>query len=129
MSWASNDGGEHGSGSIVSGETGLAHAGAIVDYESGNILVAHVDGLCGLARSYKEIGTKTSAHSCSQKTDERMPADARIYLGHAVPSGLGPRALVWPGSPYLAIGFPYLGGQDPEMRCGKGLWDALIAIT
>merc|ERR1711974_114938 len=30
MAWASNDGGEDSPGGIISGETGLAHAGAIV---------------------------------------------------------------------------------------------------
>ena len=31
MSWASDDGGEHSPGSIVSGESGLAHSGSIVN--------------------------------------------------------------------------------------------------
>ena len=30
MSWSADDGGEHSPGGIVSGETGLAHPGAIV---------------------------------------------------------------------------------------------------
>merc|ERR1711863_176205 len=37
-----NDGGEHGPGSIVSGEPSLAHAGAIVTDKSGNVLVTHL---------------------------------------------------------------------------------------
>merc|ERR1712088_76260 len=41
VTWATNDGGEDSSGSIISSETGLAHAGAIVNNESGNILVTH----------------------------------------------------------------------------------------
>ena len=42
MSWASNDGWEDGPGGIVSGETGLAHTGAIVYNQSSYVLVAHV---------------------------------------------------------------------------------------
>merc|ERR1712112_555435 len=41
MSWTAYDGGEHGSGSVVSGEPGLAHAGAIVTNKSSNVLVTH----------------------------------------------------------------------------------------
>merc|ERR1711975_203594 len=38
-----NNGGEDGSGSVISGETGLAHTGAIVNNKSSNVLVTHVD--------------------------------------------------------------------------------------
>merc|ERR1712186_191271 len=38
----SNDGGEDGPGGVVSGEAGLAHAGAIVTDKSGNVLVTHL---------------------------------------------------------------------------------------
>jgi len=41
MTRAADDGREHGARSVVTGETGLAHAGAIVNYESGNIVVTH----------------------------------------------------------------------------------------
>jgi len=37
--------GEDGAGRIVTGETGLAHAGAVVNHKGGNILVAHFRGL------------------------------------------------------------------------------------
>merc|ERR1712043_50976 len=37
-----NDGGEDGSGSVISGESSLAHAGAIVNNKSGNVLVTHL---------------------------------------------------------------------------------------
>ena len=46
MPGAAHDGGEHGTGSIVSGESSLAHAGAIVHYESSNIVVTHVGEIC-----------------------------------------------------------------------------------
>merc|ERR1711988_1457200 len=39
---ASNDGGEDSPGGIISGETGFAHAGAIVNDKSGGIFVTHV---------------------------------------------------------------------------------------
>merc|ERR1712102_4905 len=42
---ATNDGGEDGSGGIISGESSLAHAGAIVNNQGSKILVTH---LCGL---------------------------------------------------------------------------------
>merc|ERR1711933_379218 len=36
-----NNGGDDSSGSVISGETGLAHAGAIVNNKSSNVLVTH----------------------------------------------------------------------------------------
>ena len=44
MFWASNNGREHGSGSIITGETGLAHTGTIVDHEGLHffIVIAHI---------------------------------------------------------------------------------------
>ena len=42
MSGASDDGREDGARSVVTGESGLAHAGAIVDYQSGYVVVTHV---------------------------------------------------------------------------------------
>ncbi len=39
---ATNNGGEDSSGGVITGETGLAHAGAIVNDESGNVFVTHV---------------------------------------------------------------------------------------
>merc|ERR1711863_246879 len=42
MSGATDDGGEDSSGSVISGESSLAHAGAIVNNKSGNILVTHL---------------------------------------------------------------------------------------
>ena len=41
MSGSTDDGGEDGSGSIISGETGLAHTGSIVNNKSGYIVVTH----------------------------------------------------------------------------------------
>jgi len=41
MAGTADDGGEDGAGSVVTGETGLAHAGAIVDNQRGNIVVTH----------------------------------------------------------------------------------------
>merc|ERR1719385_41647 len=37
-----DNGGEDGAGSVVTGETGLAHAGAIVNNKSGNVFVTHL---------------------------------------------------------------------------------------
>ena len=44
MLWASNNGRKDGSGSIITGETGLAHTGTVVDHEGLDffIIIAHV---------------------------------------------------------------------------------------
>merc|ERR1719187_2181354 len=47
---AADDGGEDGAGSVVSGESGLAHAGAVVNDQSSNILVTHGGG--GLVETF-----------------------------------------------------------------------------
>merc|ERR1711862_937094 len=47
MTRASNDGGEDGAGSVITGETALDHTGAIVnDQSSGFLVVAHGCGCC-----------------------------------------------------------------------------------
>jgi len=38
---ATNDRGEDGPRSVIAGETGLAHAGAIINDQSGNVVVTH----------------------------------------------------------------------------------------
>merc|ERR1719180_762935 len=43
---ASNNGGEDGPGGIVSGKTGLAHTGAIVYDQSGDLIVTHDGAVC-----------------------------------------------------------------------------------
>merc|ERR550539_260513 len=48
MSWASNNGWEDSPGGVISSETGFAHAGAIIDYQSGYVFVTHFE-LCLLA--------------------------------------------------------------------------------
>merc|ERR1719447_249063 len=42
VSWSSNNGWEDSSGSVISGESSLAHAGAIVNNESSNVFVTHL---------------------------------------------------------------------------------------
>jgi hypothetical protein len=44
MSGATDNGGEDSSGSVISSESGLAHTGSIVYYQSGNIVVTHFAG-------------------------------------------------------------------------------------
>ena len=41
MPGASNNGGEDSPGGVITGKAGLAHAGAIVNDQSGNVLVTH----------------------------------------------------------------------------------------
>merc|ERR1711962_1965240 len=43
MSGTTHNGGKHGSRSVVSGETSLAHSGAIVTDKSSNVLVTHCE--------------------------------------------------------------------------------------
>jgi len=43
MTWATNDRGEDGPRGIITGETGLAHAGAIVNDQCCNVVVTHFD--------------------------------------------------------------------------------------
>ncbi len=43
MTRATDDGGEDGARSVITGETGLAHAGAIVHNEGLNFFVSHVE--------------------------------------------------------------------------------------
>jgi hypothetical protein len=43
MSWATDDGWENSTGSVIPGESGLAHTGSIVYNQSGNIVVTHCD--------------------------------------------------------------------------------------
>merc|ERR1719392_660655 len=42
VSWASNNGWEDSPGGVITGESSLAHAGAIVNNQSGGIFVTHV---------------------------------------------------------------------------------------
>lgn len=43
MSWATDDGWENSSGSVIPGESGLAHTGSIVYNQCSNIVVTHCD--------------------------------------------------------------------------------------
>ena len=42
MPGASNDGGEDSPGGVITGKASFAHARAIVDNKSGNVLVTHL---------------------------------------------------------------------------------------
>ena len=54
MPGASNNGGEDSPGGVITGKAGLAHAGAIVDNQSGNVLVTHLGrSLNGVCREEK----------------------------------------------------------------------------
>ena len=62
MSWSPHDGGKHGPRRIVTGETGFAHAGPIVDNESSNVFVAH-DENWGSVGSKKKDGVERQLFS------------------------------------------------------------------
>ena len=74
-----DDGGKDGPGGVVAGEPGLAHAGAVVDDQGGNLLVAHVDaGGEGLAVVVEDEEEEEEA-GCKSRTD-RILKSARFYL-------------------------------------------------
>merc|ERR1740129_2152960 len=50
-----DDGGEDSSGSVISGESSLAHAGAIVTNEGSNVFVTHLDLKLNLLTSVPEL--------------------------------------------------------------------------
>ena len=55
MTGTSNNGGEDSPGGVITGETSLAHAGAIVNDQSSNVLVTHpaeLDSVWMLDRTY-----------------------------------------------------------------------------
>jgi len=60
MPGAANDGGEDSPGGVITGETGLAHAGAIVHNQSGDVLVTHVDLLKAEVSEEKRWGKMQS---------------------------------------------------------------------
>ena len=57
-----DDGGEDSAGSVVSGETGLTHTGAIVYDKSGNVVVTHLGRL-----GKKELARDARGSSCNTK--------------------------------------------------------------
>lgn len=65
MARPSNNGWKHCSGCIVPSKTSLTHAGAIVDDQSCNIVVAHVEG-CRVCRAMvlrvKTMKTSPAGH-------------------------------------------------------------------
>ena len=67
MTGATHDGGEHGPGGVVSGEAGLAHAGAIVYNQSGYIIVTHVGWFSGSTERKLQKDWVSPAHCASQK--------------------------------------------------------------
>merc|ERR1712012_324959 len=58
----SNNGWEDSSGSVISGESSLAHAGAIVNNESSNVFVTHLDKFMNLLTSVLELTTWWTPH-------------------------------------------------------------------
>merc|ERR1719206_1226433 len=56
---STNDRGEHGPGGIVSGESGFAHTGSVVDDQSGNIFVSHFGFFCCVVEVEVVVETRT----------------------------------------------------------------------
>merc|ERR1711937_941563 len=59
MSWSAHNRREDGSRSIVSGETSLAHAGAIVDNEGSNFIIHGESGFLVLLERYRRCGVQS----------------------------------------------------------------------
>ena len=55
MAGTADDGGEDGAGGVVAGETGLAHAGAIVHNQGGNLVVTHFELFTEMRRKFKLV--------------------------------------------------------------------------
>jgi hypothetical protein len=45
VAWATNDGWEDGSWSIISGESSFTHTGSVVDDKGSNFFISHFDRL------------------------------------------------------------------------------------
>merc|ERR1712122_400806 len=60
----SNNGGEDSSGSVISSKSSLAHAGAIVNNQSSNIFVTHLDLNYKLDLTIVVLSTQTSELPC-----------------------------------------------------------------
>ena len=56
MSRTSNDGGEDGARSVISGKAGFAHSGSIVDDKSGGVFVTHLRRVLGSSLVKSTIG-------------------------------------------------------------------------
>ena len=57
MPGSAYDGWKDGPGGIVTGEPGLAHAGAVVHHQSGHLVVAHLERVLGV-----EVVDKNEKH-------------------------------------------------------------------
>ena len=64
MTWTSNNGWEDGSWGVISGESGFAHTGAIVYYQSCYIIVTHLESLVLLKIKGRENRTTHENKEC-----------------------------------------------------------------
>ena len=80
MSGSSHDGGKHGPGSIVTGKTGFAHAGPIVDHESSNIFVAHGGELRVITPTLAVRGEKSVACSFFRREHRSLAVSKKVML-------------------------------------------------
>ena len=72
--WATNNGREDSPWGVITGETGLAHAGAIVNDQSGDLIVTHDGAVC--------------AGCCWRAKSERtdlLPPASNLYIGTGGP--------------------------------------------
>ena len=83
MPGASNDGGEDGTGCVISGEASLAHAGAIVYYQSGNIVVTHDVEICLWLTQVIRKRSRDVHTVISEKLMGRLQWRETLYTGAA----------------------------------------------
>ena len=92
MAGASNDGGEDSPGGVITGESGLAHAGAIVHDKSGNILVTH-DELVGIGTGTVSTSTEIQDLDTENGVKEAFKeARAIIFRALSISARSGGRA-------------------------------------
>ena len=76
MTGATNNGGEDSPGGVITSETSLAHAGAIVNNQSGGIFVTHVGASLDL---FETVSTPQSSLDTSVYS---KPWGHRLYIGN-----------------------------------------------
>lgn len=65
MSGSTHDGGEDGAGGIVTGEPGLAHAGAVINNEGGDVVIHVCRETVGLMSKVLVMLFIVSPHLCT----------------------------------------------------------------
>ena len=76
---ATDDGREDGTGCVVTGEAGLAHAGAVVDYQRSNVVVTHFAKDRSLTREQRESLTDVHLNELRNTEQEESWNGSAVY--------------------------------------------------